>query len=107
VDQADRHGHYGAFPGAIATVPGCCHTINDSGEIVGFAISANGDTRALIWQGREPKDLNDFVRAPSPFMQLLGAFSISDAGDFVGIGLIETGEVRAFSSDPAQQRSPQ
>jgi hypothetical protein len=58
VDQADRHGDYGAFSGAIATVPGCCHTINDSGEIVGFALSANGDTRALIWHGTEPKGLN-------------------------------------------------
>jgi hypothetical protein len=30
-------------------------------------------------QGKEPKDLNNFVQGPSPFVQLLGAFSINDA----------------------------
>jgi len=29
---------YGAFPGAAATVVGCCHTNNDRGEIVGFSV---------------------------------------------------------------------
>src|SRR6476469_5196355 len=75
---------YGALPGAVATVPGCCHTLNDRGEIVGFAIFPDGDMRAVLWQGTEPKDLNDFVRAPSPFVQLLAANSISDAGEIVG-----------------------
>ena len=61
---------YGAFPGAVATVPGCCHTINDSGQIVGFSVEPSNPYfgRALIWKGREPKDLNDFVSEPGPFV---------------------------------------
>src|SRR5207248_6917032 len=31
---------YGSLPGAIATVVPCCHTINNSGQTVGFAIDA-------------------------------------------------------------------
>jgi probable HAF family extracellular repeat protein len=97
---------YGAFPGAVATVSGCCHTINDRGEIVGFAIFADGDMRALLWQGTEPKDLNDFVRAPSPFMQLLAANSISDAGEIVGMGLTHDGELHAFLATPNRGAAP-
>ena len=97
---------YGAFPGAVATVPGCCHTINDRGEIVGFAFLPGGDMRALIWQGREPKDLNDFVRDPSPFAQLLAAYSISDAGQIIGIGVTTTGDVHAFLASPRNGEGP-
>ncbi len=73
---------YGVFPGAVATIPGCCHTINDRGEIVGFSIEPSNPYfgRVLVWHGREPKDLNDFVRDPGPFVQLTGAFSINDSG---------------------------
>jgi probable HAF family extracellular repeat protein len=97
---------YGAFPGAVATVPGCCHTLNDRGEIVGFAIFPDGDMRALLWQGTEPKDLNDFVRAPSPFVQLLAANSISDAGEIVGMGLTHAGELHAFLATPNRGAAP-
>ncbi len=98
---------YGAFPGAVSTIVGCCHTLNDRGEIVGFAILANGDMRALIWQGRAPKDLNDFpVRAPSPFVQLLAAFSINDAGEIIGIGVTQTGEVHGFLATPNNSAAP-
>src|ERR1035438_9601666 len=53
---------YGAFPGAVATVVGCCHTNNDRGEIVGFSVEPAHPYfgRALIWQGTQPKDLNTF-----------------------------------------------
>ncbi len=61
--------------------------------------------RALIWQGREPKDLNDFVRDPSPFAQLLAAYSISDAGQIVGIGVTTTGDVHAFLASPRNGES--
>jgi probable HAF family extracellular repeat protein len=93
---------YGAFDGAAATIPGCCHTLNDRGEIVGFAIMPDGDMRAIIWQGREPKDLNnpDFIRDAGPFVQLLGATSINDAGDIVGFGLTQAFEVHAFLATP-------
>ena len=88
---------YGAFPGAIATIPGCCHTINDRGEIVGFSIEPDNPYfgRALIWQGREPRDLNDFVSDPGPFVHLTGAFSINDSGEIVCQGVTSAGELHA------------
>lgn len=93
---------YGAFPGAVATIPGCCHTINDRGEIVGFSVEPDNPYfgRALLWQDSEPKDLNDFVRGDSPFVHLLAANSISDAGEIVGTGVTQTGEGHAFLATP-------
>src|SRR5579872_705872 len=46
---------YGGFPGAVATVVGCCHTNNDRGEIIGFSIEPSNPYfgRALIWQGAQ------------------------------------------------------
>jgi len=99
---------YGAFPGAVATVPGCCHTINDRGDIVGFSIEPGNQYggRALIWHGNQPKDLNDFVRAPSPFVQLVGAFSINDAGDIVCQGVTKNGELHACLATPNRDEGP-
>ena len=99
---------YGAFSGAVATIPGCCHTINDRGEIVGFSIEPGNPYggRALIWQGNEPKDLNDFVRTPSPFVQLTGAFSINDAGDIVCQGVTKDGELHACLATPNHGEGP-
>jgi probable HAF family extracellular repeat protein len=93
---------YGAFPGAVATVVGCCHTNNDRGEIVGFSVEPTNPYfgRALIWQGRVPKDLNDFVRDPGPFVHLTGAFSINDAGEIVCQGVTNTGELHACLAVP-------
>jgi len=93
---------YGAFPGAVATVAGCCHTINDSGQIVGFSIEPNNPYfgRALVWQGRNPKDLNDFVRDAGPFVYLTGAFSINDAGEIVCQGVTNNGELHACLAVP-------
>src|SRR5207245_2610065 len=60
---------YGAFPGAVATVPGCCHTINDRGEIVGFSVEPGNSygRRALKWQGRETQALQALVINSGPF----------------------------------------
>jgi len=93
---------YGTFPGAVATVVPCCHTNNDRGEIVGFSFEPTNPFggRALIWQGKEPKDLNDFVRDPGPFVQLQQALSINDAGQIIGFGTTATGEVHAFLATP-------
>jgi len=91
---------YGVFLGAIATFPGCCHTINDSGQIVGTAIFPNFDMRAMIWQGKEPKDLNNFVQGSSPFVQLLGAFSINGAGEIACQGVTRSGEIHACLAIP-------
>jgi uncharacterized membrane protein len=93
---------YGAFPGAVATVAGCCHTINDIGQIVGFSVEPANPYfgRALIWQGRQPKDLNTFVRDPGPFVQLTGAFSINDSGEIVCQGVTTAGELHACLAVP-------
>jgi probable HAF family extracellular repeat protein len=93
---------YGAFPGAVATVVGCCHTNNDRGEIVGLSVEPANPYfgRALIWQGTQPKDLNTFVHEPGPFVQLTGAFSINDFGEIVCQGITTTGELHACLAVP-------
>ena len=89
---------YGAFPGAVATVAPCCKTINDAGEVVGFAIDGMGNPTALVWQGKVPVDLNTLIPAGSPWY-LQNACSINDAGEIAGQGLIN-GEVHAFLATP-------
>jgi len=93
---------YGSFPGAVATVAGCCHTINDVGEIVGFTVEPTNPYfgRAIIWQGTLPKDLNTFVRDAGPFVQLTGAFSINDFGEIVCQGITTAGELHACLAVP-------
>jgi probable HAF family extracellular repeat protein len=93
---------YGNFPGAVATLTPCCHTINNRGEIVGFTVEPNNPYggRALIWQGTEPKDLNDFVRNPGPFVHLVSASSINDAGEILCQGIAKTGEFHACLAVP-------
>ena len=57
---------FGAFPGAIVTVPPCCHTINDRGEMVGFSIDGTTfSPPALIWRDKVPVDLNTLIPAGS------------------------------------------
>jgi len=93
---------YGAFPGAVATVAGCCHTINDIGQIVGFTVEPTNPYfgRAIIWQGTQPRDLNAFVRDAGPFVQLTGAFSINDLGEIVCQGITTAGELHACLAVP-------
>jgi len=74
------------FPGAFATVAGCCRTINDFGEIVGFAFDQAGP-HAVVWFDRKIKDLNTLIPADSP-LYLLGAYSINDSGEIVGQGCV-------------------
>ena len=45
-------------------------------------------------------DLNDFVATPSPFLQLLAAYSINDAGEIIGSGVTQSGEIHAFLATP-------
>ena len=87
----------GAFPGAFATIPACCKTINDRGEIVGFAIDATGP-RALIWQNNVPVDLNTLIPANSGWYLQFTA-SINNAGEIAGQGIIN-GEVHAVLLSP-------
>ena len=93
---------YGAFPGAVATVVGCCHTNNDRGEIVGFSVEPANPYfgRALIWQGTQPKDLNAFIAHPGPFVHLTSASSINNSGEILCQGVTKTGEVHACLAIP-------
>lgn len=94
---------YGAFPGAVATIVPCCHTNNDRGEIVGFSVEPTNSYggRALIWRGNEPKDFNDFILNPGPFVYLTSAFSINDAGEIVCQGITNVGELHACLAVPS------
>ncbi len=99
-------GDYGAFRVAgtpVATVAPCCHTINDRGEIVGFSVEPDNPyvSRALVWQGKEPKELYEFVSDPGPFVYLTGAFSINDAGEIACQGVTTTGEFHACLAVPS------
>jgi hypothetical protein len=67
--------------------------------VVGLSIDGTTfSSRALIWQGKVPKDLNDFIPAGSPWY-LQAAYSINDAGEIVGYGTIN-GNVHAFLAIP-------
>jgi probable HAF family extracellular repeat protein len=91
---------FGAFPGAIVTVPPCCNTINDRGEMVGFSIDGTTfNSRAIVWQGKTPVDLNTLIPKGGPWY-LQAANSVNDFGEIVGQGLIH-GQVHAFVATPS------
>jgi hypothetical protein len=90
----------GAFPGAIVTVAPCCNTLNDRGEMVGFSIDGTTfASRAIVWQGKTPVDLNTLIPKGSPWY-LQAADSVNDFGEIVGQGLIN-GQVHAFVATPS------
>ena len=62
--------------------------------------------RAMIWQGKEPKDLNTFVHSSSPFVQLLSAFSINEAGEIACQGVTRGGEIHACLAIPNGGAAP-
>jgi probable HAF family extracellular repeat protein len=93
----------GAFPGAVATVVPCCYTINNSSQVVGFAIDGTGNMRAIVWRHKAPVDLNTLIPPGSPWF-LQTACSINDAGEIAGQGLID-GEIHAFLATPAKAGS--
>ncbi|MGA7927921.1 MAG: hypothetical protein WCA20_18275 [Candidatus Sulfotelmatobacter sp.] len=77
----------------------CCHTINDKGEVAGFAIDGTtGNVRAIVWLNRTPIDLNTLIPKDSPWY-LLQALSLNDAGQIVGFGTID-GNIHAFLATP-------
>ena len=69
-------------PAAFLTVAGCCRTVNNLDEVVGFSIDPNGST-AFRWKDGHMKDLNTLIPANSP-LHLLGAYSINDEGEIAG-----------------------
>ena len=56
---------------------------------------------ALLWQGNEPKDLNQFVRPGSNFAHLDFTAAINDSGEIAGTGTTSAGKVHAFLAIPA------
>lgn len=88
----------GAFPGAILTIAGCCHTLNDSGEVVGFAIDPSFNMTAFIVQNGTMTDMNSLLPQGSPWY-LLQACSVNNAGQIIGAGVIN-GEVHAYLASP-------
>jgi probable HAF family extracellular repeat protein len=83
------------FPIAIN---GCCKTINDRQEIVGFMFDAGFNSHAFLWKDGVMVDLNDLIPKGSPWM-LQSAAGINASGQIAGQGLIN-GEVHAFLATP-------
>jgi probable HAF family extracellular repeat protein len=92
----------GAFPGAFVTTAVCCKSINDRGEVVGFAIDPTG-MRALLWENGVMTDLNTLIPAHSPWY-LQSTASINNAGEIAGQGTIN-GEVHAFLLTPRHREA--
>ncbi len=85
--------------GFVAAVNGCCKTINDDREIVGFMFNADfSQQHAFLWKGGVMVDLNDLISKSSPWV-LQSAAGINASGQIAGQGLIN-GEVHAFLATP-------
>jgi hypothetical protein len=82
---------YGAFPGAIVTVAPCCNTINNSGEVAGFSIDPSGNSRALVWQGQVPVELNTLIPADSPLCLTGIKSGLNHAGHGLGEKRLHSG----------------
>jgi probable HAF family extracellular repeat protein len=87
-------------PDAFVTVAGCCRTVNNLDEVVGFSISPSGTT-AFRWKDGHMQDLNTLIPANSPLL-LLGAYSINDVGEIAGQGCVlpACSEMHAFRLTP-------
>jgi probable HAF family extracellular repeat protein len=87
------------FPVAIN---GCCKTINDRREIVGFMFNADfSQQHAFLWKDGVMVDLNDVIPKGSRWM-LQSAAGINASGQIAGQGLIN-GEVHAFLATPCHR----
>ena len=47
-------------PSAFLTVAGCCRTVNNRDEVVGFSIDPNG-MRAFLWKDGKMRDLDGYI----------------------------------------------
>ena len=80
---------FGIFSGTVATVAPCCRSINNRGEVVGFAIDPMGNSCALVWQGKTPVDLNNFIPQNSA-LYLQASESVNDAGQIAGVAVVKS-----------------
>ena len=79
----------GIFPGAIATGPPCCNSINNQGEIVGISVDTSFTERAVVWRGNGRVDLNTLIPADSP-LYLTGSESLNDSGQITGTAIVKS-----------------
>jgi len=85
----------GALPGDASSE---ARGMNDLSVVVGRSGSADlSDSRAVLWQGGAPLDLNQVVRAPN--WTLSAATGINNLGQIVGFG-VHDGSVRGFLLTP-------
>lgn len=71
--------------------------INNRGQVVGWSKATDGRAHAFLWQGGTMTSLNDLI--PASGWSLIVANDINDAGDIVGMGMLN-GERHAFLLTP-------
>ena len=88
-----------ALPGAFVTVAPCCHSINDRGEITGFAFDENGP-QTFLWKNGNFTDLNAVLATDTPWY-IVNTASINEAGQIAATGVnLNTGEMHAVLLTP-------
>jgi probable HAF family extracellular repeat protein len=87
-------------PSAFLTVAGCCRTVNNRDEVVGWSIDPNGMS-AFVWKDGKMRDLNKLIPANST-LHLMGAYSINDDGEIAGQGCVMPActEMHAYRLSP-------
>ena len=80
--------------------------INNEGLVVGASIAGadplSGSPRAALWRNGQRFDLNSLA-LPNPPLYLLSAFGINDAGQIVGFGATNSGELHGFLATPVDK----
>ena len=79
---------------------GCCRTVNNRDEVVGWSIDPNGMS-AFVWEDGNMRDLNTLIPANST-LHLMGAYSINDDGEIAGQGCVMPActEMHAYRLSP-------
>ncbi|MHC4966319.1 MAG: DUF3466 family protein [Planctomycetota bacterium] len=98
--------------GVVPAAPGSCSSnpywhksiaraINNHGQIVGEAmcITSGAPKAAFLWEDGVTHNLNDLIPQGTG-LDLRSARDINDAGQIVGYGINQAGELRAFLLDP-------
>ncbi len=74
--------------------------INDSDEITGISVPADGPPSAFVWRNGQMTDLNTVVHGGSS-LHLLAGSSINNEGEIVGMAIdTQTGEAHGFLATP-------
>jgi probable HAF family extracellular repeat protein len=92
------------LPEAFFALAPCCNTINDSGQITGFSVDANGPS-AVVWLDQKIYNLNSLVPADANAgLYFLFGQSINEAGEITGQGCVlpDCKVLHAFVATPSQ-----